>query len=230
MTLTPATNIAPATVVIGGTVDVSDRAARLVGHVAVDSMPAGAIAVTGPLTDAQLRASAVPISAAALPLPTGAAQDSTLTNGTQRVGGTVVVDGSGVTQPISAASLPLPTGAAKDSTLTDGTQRVGGSVSVNVGNFPADQLVHFTTPIAVTGPLTDAQLRATAVPISAAALPLPAGAATEATLATLATAAGQAAITAALAGLSTEETLAAVNEAINDVALTAILEREKVGA
>jgi len=34
----------------------------------------------------------------------------------------------------------------------------------------------------VSGPLTDTQLRATAVPISAASLPLPAGAATEATL------------------------------------------------
>ena len=63
-----------------------------------------------------------PVSAASLPLPTGAAKDSTLTDGTQRVGGTVAV---------SAASLPLPTGAAKDSTLTDGTQRVGGTVTVD---------------------------------------------------------------------------------------------------
>ena len=47
-------------------------------------------------------------------------------------------------------------------------------LDVTVGNFPASQ--------AVTGPLTDAQLRAAAVPVSAAALPLPSGAATEATL------------------------------------------------
>lgn len=39
-----------------------------------------------------------------------------------------------------------------------------------------------TAPLAVTGPLTDAQLRATPVPVSAASLPLPTGAATEATL------------------------------------------------
>lgn len=38
------------------------------------------------------------------------------------------------------------------------------------------------TPLSVTGPLTDAQLRATAVPVSLAAVPLPSGAATEATL------------------------------------------------
>lgn len=67
----------------------------------------GTIAVSGPLTDAQLRASAVPVSAAALPLPTGAAKDTTLTDGTQRVGGTVA---------ISAAALPLPAGAATDRT------------------------------------------------------------------------------------------------------------------
>lgn len=43
-----------------------------------------------------------------------------------------------------------------------------------------------TVNIGTTPGLTDAQLRATAVPVSAAALPLPAGASTEATLAVLA--------------------------------------------
>lgn len=46
------------------------------------------------------------------------------------------------------------------------------ALDVTVGNFPASQ--------AVTGPLTDAQLRAAAVPVSAASLPLPSGAATAA--------------------------------------------------
>jgi hypothetical protein len=45
----------------------------------------GTLAVSGPLTDAQLRASAVPISAASLPLPTGAATAANQTNGTQLV-------------------------------------------------------------------------------------------------------------------------------------------------
>lgn len=40
------------------------------------------------------------------------------------------------------------------------------------------------TAVPVSGPLTDAQLRATPVPVSSASLPLPSGAATEATLAT----------------------------------------------
>lgn len=116
----------------------------------------GSVTVTGPLTDTQLRASAVPVSATALPLPTGAATETTLgvvATNTGRipapVSGRIPVDGSGVTQPIS------------------GTVGVSGSVSV-------------------TGPLTDVELRASAIPMSASALPLPTGAATEATLAAIA--------------------------------------------
>jgi hypothetical protein len=40
----------------------------------------GALSVTGPLTDAQLRAAAVPVSAASLPLPTGAATSALQTS------------------------------------------------------------------------------------------------------------------------------------------------------
>jgi hypothetical protein len=69
------------------TPDVTDRSARLLGHVTVDSAPT--TAVTGPLTDAQLRAAAVPVS-------------GTFFQGTQ---------------PVSAASLPLPSGAATEATL-----------------------------------------------------------------------------------------------------------------
>lgn len=75
-----------------------------------------------PLTDTQLRASPVPVSAASLPLPTGAATETTLssidTKTPALVSGRVPVDGSAVTQPISASSLPLPTGAASESTLS----------------------------------------------------------------------------------------------------------------
>lgn len=81
------------------------------------------VAVSGPLTDAQLRASAVPISAASLPLPTGAA-----------------------TASLQGAGLPA--------TL------VGGKLDVNLGTSS------ITLP--VSGPLTDAQLRAAPVPATAA--------------------------------------------------------------
>lgn len=52
-----------------------------------------------------------------------------------------------------------------------------------VRNIPSGtQAVSISGSVPVTGPLTDAELRASAVPISVATLPLPAGAATEATL------------------------------------------------
>lgn len=57
----------------------------------------GSLTVDGPLTDAQLRASAVPIS------------DN---GGSLTVDGTVAVSSVGGTVAVSAASLPLPTGAA----------------------------------------------------------------------------------------------------------------------
>lgn len=107
-----------------GVVAVTDNGGSLTvdGTVAIS----GSVAVTGPLTDTQLRASAVPISAASLPLPTGAAtaakQPALGTAGTPSADVISVqgvtsmtalkVDPSGVTSPISASSLPLPTGAS----------------------------------------------------------------------------------------------------------------------
>lgn len=135
---------------------------------------AATVAVSGPVTDAQLRASAVPVSASSLPLPAGAATQTTLASVDSRLAGTLAVN-TGLTQPltntelratavpVSAASLPLPTGAATQTTLASVDSRLAGT-------------------IAVSGPITDTQLRASAVPVNAAALPLPSGASTEATL------------------------------------------------
>lgn len=81
----------------------------------------GSLTCTGPLTDAQLRASAVPVS------------------------GTFFQ----ATQPISAASLPLPTGAAQEHT----TAASPHSCRISDG-------------AAFLVPLTDTQLRATPVPVS----------------------------------------------------------------
>lgn len=100
----------------------------------IDTKLTAPLSVTGPLTDTQLRASAVPVSLSSVPLPTGAATAA-----------------NQVTEIASLASI--------DSKLT--------------------------APLSVTGPLTDAQLRASAVPVSAASLPLPTGAATETTLAAM---------------------------------------------
>ena len=105
----------------------------------------GTVPVSGPLTDTQLRATAVPVSAASLPLPTGAATETTaaaikaktdnldVALSTRAAEHTTAAsphsarlsDGAAFykattpadTQPVSVASLPLPSGAATQTTL-----------------------------------------------------------------------------------------------------------------
>lgn len=117
--------------------------------VSVDNFPASG---TG-LTNTELRASPVPVSAASLPLPSGAAQEHSTA--------------------ASPASVRLSDGAAYIGATS-------GRLDVQVGNFPATQPVsgtfwQATQPVSgtfwqatqpVSGPLTDTQLRATAVPVS----------------------------------------------------------------
>jgi hypothetical protein len=92
-----------------------------------------------------------------VPLPTGAATEVTLAAIDAKLG----------------ASLPLPTGAATSA----------NQVTANASLAAIDTKLGGT--LAVSGPLTDAQLRASAVPVSAASLPLPSGAATETTLSSI---------------------------------------------
>lgn len=73
------------------------------GPVTDAQLRATAVPVSGPLTDTQLRASAVPISAAALPLPSGAATETTLAamNAKLPAAGQTTMAGS---QPVTIAS------------------------------------------------------------------------------------------------------------------------------
>lgn len=161
----------------------------------------GTVTATGPLTDAQMRAAPVSVteagSATSAAQATGNASLSNIDGKTPNlVSGRQPVDGSGVTQPISAVSLPLPSNAATAALQTQPGVDIGdvtvnnaaGGSAVNIqdgGNsITIDGTVGISGSVAVTGPLTDAQLRALAVPVSVASLPLPALAATEATLAT----------------------------------------------
>jgi hypothetical protein len=109
-------------------------------------------------------------------LNTGSLSVTTTNDGTfaKEAGGNLAILAGAVAGgavAVSAAALPLPTGAATEATLLTRTK-------------PADQqhVIIDTSPtgppLSVTGPLTDAQLRASAVPVSAATLPLPSGAAT----------------------------------------------------
>jgi hypothetical protein len=106
----------------------------------------GTVAVSGPLTDAQLRATAVPVS-------------GTFWQATQPVSGTFWQ----ATQPVSIAASVAVTGP-----LTD-TQLRATAVPVSGTFWQATQPVSGTFWQAtqpVSGPLTDTQLRATAVPVS----------------------------------------------------------------
>jgi len=99
----------------------------------------------GGLTDTQLRATPVPVT---IPTPTPVSDN----------GGSLTVDG---TVAISNPTANPETGLAKDATLTTrlpAALDADGGLKGHIQNFPASQ--------AVTGPLTDTQLRATPVPIS----------------------------------------------------------------
>ncbi len=130
-----------------------------------------------PLTDAQLRASAVPVSGTffqatqPVSIASSVAVTGPLTDGQLRatpvpVSGTVTAN-TGLTQP-----------------LTD-TQLRASAVPVSGTFFQATQPVSIAASVAVTGPLTNTQLRASPVEIDAASLPLPSGAATETTLSSI---------------------------------------------
>lgn len=141
----------------------------------IDSKLTSPITVTGPITDTELRASPVPISGTVgLDAPSLAALENinvTVTSSAE----VEIKNDVGNPVPISAASLPLPSGAAIELKQDTGNTSLA-SIDSKLSN-----------PLAVTGPLTDTQLRAAAVPvsgtffpptqpISATALPLPTGA------------------------------------------------------
>jgi len=119
---------------------------------------------------------AVPVSATALPLPLGAATAALQTQPGVDIGDVTVNNAAGVNAiniqdggnsiTVDATSLPLPTGAATEATLA-------------LVKAKTDNLDVLLSTRAITG-LTDAQLRASAIPVSATALPLPLGAATAA--------------------------------------------------
>jgi hypothetical protein len=158
-----------------------------------------------------------PVSAASLPLPSGAAQDGADATGVTPPSGAVGIRGwlSGIynklntsigvtgtfwqaTQPVSAASLPLPAGAAtaanQPTAAAQGSTTSGqtghlmqGAVTAAAPSYTTAQ----TSPISLTpagAVRTDAS--ATTQPISAASLPLPAGAATAAGVAAINTTLG----------------------------------------
>jgi hypothetical protein len=100
--------------------------------------------------------------------------------GTNAIGTVEITNDAGNAIPVSAASLPLPTGAATNTTLTDGTQKT------QVTSLPALPTGSNTIGnVGVSGAVEITNDAGNAIPISAAALPLPSGAATQTTLSTV---------------------------------------------
>jgi hypothetical protein len=134
--------------------------------------------------------SPVPVSAASLPLPAGAATSANQTTANSSLSSIdtkvpanltvtatrLLVDNSGVTQPISAASLPLPDGAATSANQSTANSSLS-SIDSKLSSL-GQKAMASSTPVAISSDQT-------AIPISAASLPLPTGAASESTLSIL---------------------------------------------
>ena len=166
------------------------------------------LAIGGDGTVTLIDAAGLPVSVASLPLPGGASTEATLA-ALKAVADTIATAAAAI--KIAAEALNGKTTAVNTGAIAGTVAIDAGSLAaletISVANFPATQpisgnvgvlgAVEITNdsgnPIPISGavstglsqPLTDTQLRASAVPVSAAALPLPSGAATDATLAAL---------------------------------------------
>jgi hypothetical protein len=131
---------------------------------ATQPVSAGTVAVTGPLTDAQLRASSVPVSATigtALPTGTNSIGQVTANAGTNLNTSALNLE---TTQTAMSAKLPASLGAKTSANSFSVVPASDAIFSVSAGT------------VAITGALTDAQLRATAVPVSAGTVAITASA------------------------------------------------------
>lgn len=128
----------------GGSVSVSGSVA-VTGTFWQATQPVS-IASWGGLTDAQLRAAAVPVSLASV--PTHAVTQSGAWS--VSVSGSVAVTGTfwQATQPVSAASLPLPSGAATEATLSAASAKLPATLGPKAG--AASLSVVEATPTTVT--------------------------------------------------------------------------------
>lgn len=108
------------------------------GTVTID--PNVHLPVTGPLTDTQLRATPVPVSAASLPLPSGAATETTLAGVASKLttpstiyNNQVTVATAGTRVQVSAASVSI-TGAILQALSTNAASIWIGSSAVSASN------------------------------------------------------------------------------------------------
>jgi hypothetical protein len=168
----------------------------------------GSVAVTGPLTDTQLRATPVPVSGtvAATQSGTWTVQPGNTANTTAwKVDGSAVtqpVSGTfwQLTQPISAATLPLPSAASTSTKQSDGSQKtqvvdgagnvIGATTNALDINIKSGNPATMTATQATGSNLHVVVDTAPSTAVTVASLPLPSNAAIE-TGGNLATIAGK---------------------------------------
>lgn len=161
-----------------GAATAANQATEIASLASIDSKLTSPLTVTGPLTDIQLRATSVPISGTVSAAQSGSwttGRTWVLSSGTDSVNignfpatvavtqstspwvvsGTVAATQSGTWNITNiSGTVSLPTGAA---TAANQATEIASLASIDS---------KLTSPITVTGPLTDTQLRATPVPIS----------------------------------------------------------------
>jgi hypothetical protein len=196
---------------------------------------------------------AVLVSAASLPLPTGAATEATLSAASAKLPASlgqklmaaslaVVLASDQSTMPVSLASVPLPSGAATEATLSALSAKHPASLGQKtMANSMAVVLASDQSAVPVTGtfwqatqPVSGTFWQATQ-PVSVASLPLPTGASTEATLsamsAKLPASLGQKAMAASLAVvLASDQSIIPVYTPNTVVGPTSITARDLVVA
>jgi hypothetical protein len=153
-------------------------------------LPSSGGSVAGGTAEAPIRTDPTgtttqPVSAASLPLPAGAAQDSTLTGGTQR---SKITDGTNN----AALSGSAPTGTEQGlivRNIPSGTQTVSGTITAAqsaAANLNATVVGSGSAGTPASGVITVQGISGgTTIPVSTDSLPLPTGASTESTLSTL---------------------------------------------
>lgn len=108
----------------GGTGDASaaNQTTEITKLTSIDTKLSGPLAVSGPLTDTQIRANPLSVSLASVPshpvTNTGTFAVQVTSVPTTTVTGTITANVGTGTQPVSAVSLPLPSGASTEATLS----------------------------------------------------------------------------------------------------------------
>jgi len=130
------------------------------------AVPVSGTVSTGGLTDTQIRATPLPVSNASLPLPAGASTSALQTTGNTSLSN-IDTKVPALGQALAAASTPVVLTAIQQAALTPPAAITGFSTEATLALIKAktDNIDVALSTRAVTG-LTDTQIRATPLPVS----------------------------------------------------------------